>query len=414
MGGVRALCVVVHRWAGLVMAGFLLVAGLTGSLLAWQDELEDLISPPLRLAAPPTPGARPLDPFALREAVLAHVPGARADWLPLHGEPGRSVRFGLAADPPPANDQVFVDPYTGRILGERKWGDITQGAKNLMSFVYRLHYSLALDRAGVVLLGIVALAWTVDCFVGAYLTFPALRRGAARAWLARWWPAWQLRRGAGAYKLNFDLHRAGGLWTWAMLFVLAWSSVAFNLREVYAPVTRHLLGAQLAQPDRGHIPTLSAPRPAPRLPPRQALEIGRALMAGQAAQRGFTVEREDWLGFEPARGIYTYIVRSDRDIRERYGGSTRLFLDGDSGEFRGLYLPTGEAAGDTVTTWITALHMAALWGWPMQLVVCAMGLAVAMLSATGVYVWLKKRAAWRRSASASRPIRQAADVYGRR
>lgn len=114
----RALCVLVHRWAGLTMAGFLLVAALTGSLLAYLEELDVLISPQLRLATAPTPQAQPLDPFVLREAVLAHAPGARAH-------------------------------------------------------------------------------------------------------------CWE----AGGYKLNFDLHRAGGLWLWAMLFILAWSSVAFNLSE---------------------------------------------------------------------------------------------------------------------------------------------------------------------------------------
>ena len=35
-----------------------------------------------------------------------------------------------------------------------------------------------------------------------------------------------------------DLHRAGGLWLWAMLFVFAWSSVAFNLTPAYDAVMR--------------------------------------------------------------------------------------------------------------------------------------------------------------------------------
>ena len=36
----RAFWVVVHRWAGLTLALFLAVAGLTGSLLPWIEELE--------------------------------------------------------------------------------------------------------------------------------------------------------------------------------------------------------------------------------------------------------------------------------------------------------------------------------------------------------------------------------------
>jgi uncharacterized iron-regulated membrane protein len=280
-----------------------------------------------------------------------------------------------------------------------------------MSFVYRLHYSLALDKAGTVLMGIMALVWTLDCFIGAYLTFPPKRtsrhhstkspstNGAAekKAWLGRWWPVWKVRWGNGSYKLNFDLHRAGGLWTWAMLFVLAWSSVAFNLAEVYAPVTKHLLGTQQASAHRSDIPVLVQPEHDPEIPPIVALDIGRRLISAQATRRGFAVEREEWLGYDPSRALYTLVVRSSRDIRERYGGNTRLFFDGNSGAFRGLFLPTGEAAGDTFTTWITSLHMAGLWGMPLKIIVCAMGLVTAMLSLTGVILWSRKRRASEKS-----------------
>jgi uncharacterized iron-regulated membrane protein len=412
--GVRGLVVVVHRWAGLVLAGFVLLAGLTGSLLAWFDELEVLIAPQLMRAPPPSPHARPLDALALADAARAQLPsGVRLPWIPLQTEPGRALRIGVVANPGVelGFDEVFVDPYSGRVLGQRQWGDITQGSKNLMTFVYRLHYALALGSVGATLMGIVALVWTLDCVAGFYLTLPRRARavrsiGAVarlRAWLARWRSAWRVRLRASAFKLNFDLHRAGSLWTWALLFVLAWSSVAFNLSEVYTPVTRHLLGMQHAQTDRSHVPRLAQPRIEPALSPRAALAHARALLAEQAAGRDFSVQRDDWLGYESARGLYTYVVTTDRDIRERYGGNTRLFFDGDSGAFKGLYLPTGEAAGDTVTTWITALHMAAMWGWPLKLLVCAMGLVVAMLALTGVVVWWKKRAARRHSALGAAP-----------
>lgn len=248
----RPTLVRLHRWFGLVMAGFLVMAGVTGSLLAWNDELEALVSPELFVASPAGPGPA-LDPLELRQRVQAAFAQAFVPRAPLQIEPGRTLAFRLRALPPPgggtapelADDQVFINPWTGRIQGQRKWGDIGQGTKNLMPFVLRLHDSLALDIVGSYLLGVVALLWTLDCFVGAWLTLPArASRNGGPSWLRRWRPAWGLRWRAGAHKLNFDLHRAGGLWPWAMLFVLAWSSVAFNLREVYEPVMRTLFTFQ--------------------------------------------------------------------------------------------------------------------------------------------------------------------------
>ena len=42
-----------------------------------------------------------------------------------------------------------------------------------MSFVYELHYALALPGSwGTWIVGIVSILWFFDCFVGAVLTFP--------------------------------------------------------------------------------------------------------------------------------------------------------------------------------------------------------------------------------------------------
>ena len=390
----RAAMLLVHRYVGLLLALFLVIAGITGSLLAWNEELEAAISPQLfRVTAPPA--AVRIDPVLLHARVAARYPDALAARLPLEFTDGRSVLFALrplAKGQKLANDQVFVDPYTGQTLGQRRWGDISQGMKNLIPFIYRLHYSLALDGIGTLLFGIVALLWTLDCFAGAWLTLPNKPPSGdpARRWPARWWQAWKFRSGS-AYKISFNLHRAGGLWTWAMLFVLAWSSVAFNLPQVYDPAMKAVFAHQ-----RGleTIPKLARPKLAPALSWEQALPAARRLMAQQAQAGGFTVVAEKALLYDPQRAIYRYDVRSSHDIRHK-GGHTRLVMDAQTGAFKGLWLPTGAAAGDTLSTWLATLHMAAMWGWPLQLLVCLMGLAVTVLSVTGVHVWLRKRRAGR-------------------
>lgn len=403
----RPALVLLHRWVGLFLTCFLLLAGLTGTLLVWYEELDAWASPHLQRAAPPMPGATMLDPLALRQKVQDRYPEAYAAMAYLQKEPGHAAVVRLFGLPDPAtgqlgelpNDQVFVNPYTGEVLGERRWGDIAQGMKNLMPFIYRLHYSLALDTVGDTLLGIVALLWTLDCFAGAYLTFPAPQRHSrhgcalrpSRPWLTRWWPSWKLRLSGGAYKLNFDLHRAGGLWTWAMLFVLAWSSVSFNLHEaVYDPVMRTLFAHQ---PDEQSLPRPQRLKLAPALDWESARETGRRLMAEQARAHGFTVQEETLLLHDPRRGphgIWRYQVRSSRDIRDRWG-STQVIFDAETGELLRVWLPTRAASGDTIRTWLTSLHMAALWGTPFRLFMTGMGLAVALLSVTGVVIWWRKR-----------------------
>jgi uncharacterized iron-regulated membrane protein len=57
-------------------------------------------------------------------------------------------------------------------------------------------------------------------------------------------------------------------------------------------------------------------------------------------------------------------------------------------------LPSGEHPGNTVENWLRALHFADLRdSLAYRVLVCALGLGVAVLSVTGIYIWLKKRRA---------------------
>lgn len=390
----RAVLTRLHRWAGLVMAGFLLVAGLTGSLLAWTDELEALLLPSMfsvPAAATASAPLIPLDSLQLREQLAARYTDAHVFYAPLSASPGRPLVFylrpqGAAALP---YDEVFVDPYSGAVLGERKWGDISQGVKNLLPFIERLHHSLALGDTGLLVFGIIAILWTIDCFIGAALTLPARpakRHGTGKPWLARWRPAWLLRVHGGSYKLLYDLHRAGGLWLWAMLLVLAWSSVSFNLFGVYAAVMQPVFRHQPAE----EVLAQHTPAPLPHMSWQQGRSAARAHMAALARQQGFTVIEETALSYDGRMGVYRYRVRSTRDVRE-HKGLTTVVIDAASGRLLLSWIPTGAASGDTIRSWLAALHMGSMWGWPFKTFLSLVGLMVAMLSVTGVLVWRRKR-----------------------
>jgi uncharacterized iron-regulated membrane protein len=389
---IRAYFVWQHRWVGLCLTGFLIIVGLTGSLLAFNIELERIFAP--QLFARPRPGVAPLDLATLAERAQTLVPEARVDAVLMTEDDQASVYF--TARPDPATGQprdlgfteFFIDPWTGEELGRRVWADLSQGRINLMPFIYELHYALALGEAGQWIFGILALIWTVDCFVGFYLTLPV---SLSQFW-RRWRSAWLIKRGASAFRLNFDLHRATALWLWPMLFIIAWSAVMMNIRPVYEPVMQALFDYRSIMDP---FTPAEHPNNAPRLDWHAALRTGERLMAEQARLHDFTVGKPLTLMYLPDDGAYLYEVRGSRDLFERSpkGGGTAVMFDGNTGAFRDLSQPTGEHTGNTIESWLYALHMARVFGLPYRLFVCLLGLLVPMLSLTGVYIWWKKRLA---------------------
>lgn len=384
----RAFWVWLHRWAGLATAGFLVLVGLTGSLLAFWLEINHWLTPDLY------PGPRAgveLDAATLARRAEALVPQARTNTVYL-GYPG-SVMIGMAAAPdePPLDFEfIHLDPIDGKELGRVNWHGLPRTRNDIMPFIYELHMSLAMSGVGDWILGFVASIWTIDCFVAFYLTLPLPGKTSAKSYLARWKPAWLVKRRGSFYRINFDLHRAGGLWLWAMLLIFAWSSVYFTFPGLYAGATQLVLDYE--QPVWARSPAPPRGDGSHPIEWENAQAIGQRLMAEEARKHGFTIDRPLALYHRRKMGLYEYRVRSSRDIGDK-AGQTSVVFDAYSGALKGVSLPTGRQGGVTLTTWLVALHTANLFGLPYRIFVCVLGLAIATLSVTGVYIWWKKRQA---------------------
>lgn len=379
----------------------------------------NLINPQLQVEAN---GSTKLDFPALAAQAERLAPGAKADsiWLDEgSAQVGVSPRTDPATGKPYdlAYGQIILNPYTGDELGRRTWGEISQGLVNLMPFIYKLHYALALDEIDGWILGITALVWTLDCFVGFYLTLPVRRKVSAhphpdplgdcsrrsptpcihavvpkeeeaRSYWQRWSSAWRVKWSASPYRINFDLHRAGGLWLWLALLVFAWSSVYMNLGDtVYKTVMKAV--SEFHEP-WADIEDLGQPLDNPKISWNEAYRKASQALAERAFGRGIKIGAPVGMWLNRAKGFYVLSARSSADIQDRYG-NTRAVIDANSAETLMVLFPTGQYGGNTVTSWLLALHMGNVFGLPYRIFVCLLGLAIVMLSVTGAVIWLRKR-----------------------
>jgi uncharacterized iron-regulated membrane protein len=376
------------------MAGFLAIAGLTGSVIAFAQEIDSWLNPelyksagigtPLPMAAlvqrveqsdPEIRVMRIEPPFGIRESALLTVELRQ--------------RRGSGEVPQRAYDQVFAEPVTGAVLGTRLWGAARPERAHLVPFLYKLHYSLHIPGPwGLWLMGAIACAWCLDCFIGLYLTLP---RG--RHFLAKWGRAWKIKSGAVLFRTSFDLHRAGGLWLWAVLLMLAVSSVSLNLRtELFTPVVSVFSAITPSIFD------LRVPDGMDREPGLSFDEI--ASRAEQEARR---------LGWIMDLGSVAYIASQDVfgvrfDAETFWAGDSRfLYLDGRDGRLLGRYVLGDGTAGDIFTVAQFPLHSGRIAGLAGRIAICIAGLAVTALSITGVMIWWLKRSRKRAHRGAAAP-----------
>jgi len=393
-----------HRWTGLTLTIFLVLVGITGSLLAFKTKIDRVINP--QIYASPAPGAKPLDPATLAERAEAQFPHMRVGFFEVEREQVE-IKCRPRIDPATGKpfilnfDQVFLDPYTGNLLGHRMFGDLSEGRINIMPFIYNLHASMALGARGEWVLGVVALIWTLDSFVGFYLTFPQGRGGFWKRWKNAWWVKWR----STFFRINFDLHRAGGLWFWLLIFVFAWSSVMLALTPVYERVMGALFDYERTDAMMSYM--LPQPKDNPKLGWHAAQAAGERLMNEQATKYHITISRPFGMGYIPEFGVYTYDVRTKQDIRG-HGWDAGVWVDGDTGELRKIFLPYGEHTGNTLSTILWGLHYGDIRDiFAYRALVFIFGLVIVMLAITGVYIWWKKRKARALAQSRARELKPA-------
>ncbi|NER59591.1 PepSY domain-containing protein [Pseudomonas sp. MAFF212428] len=385
----RSVYVVLHRYIGLATALFLALAGLTGSVLAFNHEIDEWLNPSFYEA--PAKGLRQ-DPGNLVDNIQAAHPRLQVWYMEYPHEPGHAALLAMVPRNDPATGQphaeknsvFYLDPVSGETLGQRYWGECCFSRENFMPFMLELHYRLTLPgNWGLLLMGVVAILWVLDCFIAVLLTLP---RG--RPFWRKWSTAWKIK-GGHAYRLNMDIHRAGGLWLWLLLLPVAISSVAMNLpSQVFKPVVSIFSPVE---------PSVYEARS--RLPKE---ELGQTLLNWHQAHQLARQEGQR-LGLTAPIGELYYSFeynfygagfgQHDTDAQ----GKSWLFLHGTDGRLLGKEIAGQGTLGEQFYRLQLPIHGGRIIGTTGQVMIALLGVVIALLSVTGVYIGWRKLLARRSS-----------------
>lgn len=391
----RAWLVRLHRWFGLGAAVFLFISGATGAVISWDHEIDAWLNPHLYEARS---AGRELPVAELVRRIEAGDPKAQVTYHPLATEPGHTFVAFVAPRWDAAKgelhtldyNQIALDPATGVVQGRRQWGAVSLSRENLLPFLYKLHYSMHLPESGgiewgVLLMGVIAIVWVLDTLIALWISFPKL---------SQWKRSFAFRWSAGGHRLLFDLHRSGGVWLFALVLMVAVTSVSMNLNN------------QVMRPVVSWFSTLTPSPFASRTPAARPVEpaVGRdavvASARAEASRRGWT-EPAGAVFLSPEIGLWGVgFFEPGHDHGDGGLGNPWLYFDATSGEPAGDSVPGTGSAGDIFMQSMFPLHSGRIVGLPGRVLMSLMGVMVAAFSVTGVYLWWRKRVARVRAAQA--------------
>jgi uncharacterized iron-regulated membrane protein len=363
---VRQLNFQLHLWAGIILAVYLVVIGITGSILVFQTELEALSG------LKPWHSLQTNQPFAGIAAVVADIHAAYPRFHIV------SVATPTEADPTfvailegRGRITVASSAATGRVLGEfprrTSWIDI----------VRELHDSLLSHRPGRILNGVGAAFLLLLSVTGLVVWWPGIRS---------WKRALQVDFRRGWRRINYDLHSAAGFWTLLIVSFWAVSGIYFAWpRQVFLLVNRFS-------------PIITARPPAITVAPEAG--AGEPDLDG-LVQRAYTIDP----GTTLAEIAFPYGRRAPLGVLMRRGKGVgreyedTVFFNPYTGEYLGIWrYGVNQSLGDWIIWSQVPLHFGTYWGLGVKLIWAAAGLAIPLLTVSGLLMYWNRslRRKWKR------------------
>jgi uncharacterized iron-regulated membrane protein len=351
----RRLSFHVHLWIGIILALYLIMIGFTGALLVFRTELESFAH------VKPQPSAQPADIVEVVENLRVAYPGAQivSVMAPTETTPTYNARI-QGSGRNRRETTVAVDAATGRVLGEPPRNN------SWLRHVQRLHATLWLGPVGRRINGFAAVLLLLLNLTGLVIWWPGMKHwtGALLVDFRRRWR-----------RVNFDLHRAAGFWTLAIVSLWAISGIYFGWPSQVFALVNWLSPVVSARPPRISVdPAHNAPEAdlhaiigqAESLDPRTTLK-GIAFPAGRRSPLRIFMLRSHGVGDEYTDTLYFDPYTGDHLATWRYG--------------------INQSAGDWFIWSEIPLHFGTYWGLPVKITWALLGLAIPLLTVTGAILY---------------------------
>lgn len=357
---VRKVVSKLHLYTGLAIGLLLILSGLTGSMLVFREEIEALVYPELM-------NTISRDERVTLQAVLETVQHAHPQDKPLFIRMPRNPEQSILVKMNNAHDLfVYVDPSSGRILGEHRQEETFTG------WIALLHTELLGGENGKIILGVSALLLIGMSITGLILWWP--RSGKfAPGFKIKWASQWK--------RMNFDIHRATGIYTvfFVLLTAFTGTSLVFNKTVI------SLINAITHSPPRA-APPLSDPRQSQMPSPALDMMLHQADYILPANTTSITL---------PQKPGAPLMVRKKFNQEYHPNGKSFVYFDQYSGKVLQVESALTASLGTRIFNTLYPIHIGVIGGTPTRLLQVIIGLSPLILFTTGYIMWWNRRKAKR-------------------
>lgn len=377
---VRNVLRLLHLWLGLILCIPLVLLGVTGTILTFQDDF----------SAATHAQAGTAQPIAaiIAAAATAAPEGQRASMFIAPAESGlASVRFapagggaGRGGGGPGFGSQITVDPVSLATTASARGSGFTRT-------IHQLHGSLLITgRTGRSIVGWLGVVMLTMGVTGLVIWWP--RPG-------RWAAAFKVGKGAKGVRLHRELHGAVGIWALIVFIVVSFSGTYIAFPETVAAIVSPILPGAENHP--GPPPSVEPVKDATPIDADQAVTLATAAVPGTTLRS---------IGL-PTRRDQPYRVSLAHGGSGEGAPAVTVFVDPWAASTIEIRDPAAGSLGSRLMAWQRPAHAGEGLGIVWHILVGLSGLLPLLFSITGIAMWWMKRRAKQRIVARTQALQAA-------
>lgn len=362
----------IHKWLGLLAGIVILLMGLTGSLIVFDDEIEDFIH---RDVINQPDSSEPVSVDKAYDSIVDVHPNWHVRFKFIPEKANRTIEAEIRR--PDARRFLYVDPATGEILRDLDSND------TFSYWMLKLHYQLHSGFAGELILLIAGFMFISSLITG----FWFYRKATWRVLTFKVCPRFRnLQSGSS------ELHRSVGVWALVFNLITAGTGTFILLTIVLS-----------------HVKNSGEPAPMPD-PPAIEVSIDHIMEKARQTYPGFDPSYIS-MPSEEGRSITLY-GHMDTDLPIHYMFSNYVRYNPQTGEESGTFFIKDQPITTHLYSFTYPLHFGDWGGIFIKILYSFFGIAPAILSITGFIIWRqrgqkrKRKLQSRRNANLHRRVEQ--------
>ena len=343
----RRILIKIHLYLGLAAAVFLVILGLTGAVMAFENEWNGALNPSLLKVRH---GASTLPWEQIRQMVEAKQPDWKVQRMYMPSTPGDSTYVRLESRKNNKETaEIYVNQYTGEILGWKL------DANQLIWTIHAIHIDLAAGKTGsriVVASSVILLCLSLS---GLILWWP--RKIFRFAWN---WPFRQV---------NYDLHRTLGFWASGAMLVFAITGLNLHLQT------------------GGGLFAIMEDTAEPIIMPGHGISADQLLQTAREAVPGAeTMRISFWNDGRPV------LIQMRFPEDHTPAGRTSVTLDPRTGAVvKVVSSRTAPLWYVALVQWNREIHTGTIFRRPSQAIASLLSLLLSVLAASGTTIWVSRQ-----------------------